>query len=433
MKRLNFKGILLFAILIGIVIGALLILVFPKKEKTPPKEKKQEISYLEKVETKLKDQVDSSFLEWINEEYPESLKKINELLEKEEYNPTMWHEVTGYSYLVLKDLKDDKYDSISNIKILEKDSTTISIVGDIDLADNWYIAPKYDERGGINGILSEEILDIMKTSDFMIANSEFTISNRGTPLPGKLYTFRAKPERVDIYHEMGIDLVTLANNHVYDYGRDAFFDMLSVLAEKKVPAIGAGKNIEEAKKPYYLILGGYKFVFVNATRAEKYKLTPGATAESEGVFRCYDPTKLLEEIKELRPDNDYVVAILHYGTEDTHKLEDVQIELSHQLIDNGVDIVVGHHAHTLQGIEVYNHKPIIYNLGNYLFNNQTDDTAIFQIKLMNNKMYYQIIPAIQKNCMTSLLKDSEKQRVINNINSWSINARLNEEGYLGEG
>ena len=79
MKRLNFKGILLFAILIGIVIGALLILVFPKKEKTPPKEKKQEISYLEKVETELKDQVDSSFLEWINEEYPESLKKINEL------------------------------------------------------------------------------------------------------------------------------------------------------------------------------------------------------------------------------------------------------------------------------------------------------------------------------------------------------------------
>ncbi len=434
MKRLNVKGILLFAILIGIVIGGILILVFPKKDKTPPKEKKQEVSYYEKVEKKLKDKVDSSFLEWVNKEYPESIKELSNLLEKKEYQESIWHEATGYSYLVLQDLKENKYDSMNNVKILDKTSSTISIVGDVSLADNWYIAPKYDSRGGITGILSEDILNIMKDSDLMIANSEFTISSRGSAMPGKLYTFRAKPERVDIYPEMGVDLLTLANNHVYDFGQDAFLDMLDILNEKKMPYIGAGRNIEEAKKPYYYILGGYKFAFVNATRAEKYKLTPGATEDSEGVFRCYDSGLLLEEVKSLRQESDYVVAIIHYGREDSHELEEEQIKLSHDLIDSGADIVVGHHAHTLQGIEVYNHKPIIYNLGNYLFNDQTDDTAIFQISMKeNNTMYYQIIPAIQTNCKTSLLVEDDKQRVINNINKWSINAHLNEDGYLGEG
>ena len=72
---------------------------------------------------------------------------------------------------------------------------TISIVGDISLADNWSVMPQYDSRGkGVNGILSDEVLKVMRESDFMVANNEFTVSNRGAKTPGKYYTFRAKPE-----------------------------------------------------------------------------------------------------------------------------------------------------------------------------------------------------------------------------------------------
>ena len=81
----------------------------------------------------------------------------------------------------------------------------------------------------------------------MVANSEFTVSNRGTKMAGKQYTFRAKPERLTIYDEMGVDLVTLANNHVYDFGRDAFLDMLDSFDKYEIPRIGAGKNIEEGE------------------------------------------------------------------------------------------------------------------------------------------------------------------------------------------
>ena len=431
-KRVRIKNkVVIFLILVLMIVLAIFFLIEDK-----PKEKKvikePTISLKEQVLNKIPEE-DSAFIDWLDLNYKDSMKNILSLLKNNTYNKDMWHQVTGYSYIVLKDLYEKKYDSLNNVKILDNKTNTISIVGDISLADNWKIMPKYDTVGNVSGILSDEVVDIMRKSDVMIANSEFTVSDRGTPMRGKQYTFRANPKRLSIYDEMGIDMVTLANNHVYDYGKDAFLDMLTAFEEKGLPHIGAGRNLEEAMKPYYFIIGGYKFAFVNATRAEKYVLTPGATETSEGVFRCYDPTNMINLIKELRPNNDYVVAIIHYGWEDHHELEQVQIDSSHMYIDAGADIVVGHHAHTLQGVEFYNHKPIIYNLGDFIFSNNTDDTVIFQMILQEDKNFiYKMIPGIHKNCYTSLHTGEEKQRVINNINSWSINAHLTEDGQILE-
>ncbi len=432
-KRVKVKNkVYGFLILVLIIILSIFFLL---QEKPKEKEIKKEpvISVKEQVLKKLPEE-DPLFIDWIDANYQDSMKNLLSLLETTPYQEDMWHKVTGYSYRVLNDLYEKKYDSMDNVKVLDANTNTISIVGDISLADNWKIMPRYDASGkGVYGILSEEVVDIMKKSDLMIANSEFTVSTRGTPMKGKQYTFRANPSRLSIYDEMGIDMVTLANNHVYDYGKDAFLDMLSSFEEKGLPHIGAGRNLEEAMKPYYFIIGGYKFAFVNATRAEKYVLTPGATENSEGVFRCYDPTNMINLIKSLRPDNDYVVAIIHFGWEDHHELEQVQIDSSHMYIDAGADIVVGHHAHTLQGVEFYNHKPIIYNLGDFIFSDNTDDTVIFQMTLKDDNTFdYKMIPGIHKNCYTTLHKDSEKQRVINNLNSWSINAHLTEEGQILE-
>ena len=115
-----------------------------------------------------------------------------------------------------------------NDAIKPDEDYVVSIVGDISLADNWEVMPWYDRRGkGVNGIMSDEVLKVMRESNFMVANSEFTVSNRGAKTPGKYYTFRAKPERLSIYGDMGVDLVTLANNHVYDFGPLAFGDILA--------------------------------------------------------------------------------------------------------------------------------------------------------------------------------------------------------------
>ena len=382
-----------------------------------------------------KENLSMDFLIWVRDNFDNSLIKLNEMLEKEEYNLSMWHKVTGKSWIVLNDLYNKTYENMNNVKVVDSNNpSTISIIGDVSLADNWYIMPKYDERGKkVLGILSEEVVSTMTKSDLMIANSEFTVSTRGKALNGKQYTFRANPTRLTIYEEMGIDLVTLANNHVYDFGKDAFLDMLDSFDEYKIPRIGAGRNIEEAMKPYYFIVNGYKIAFVNATRAEKYIMTPEAGVDSPGVFRCYDPTGMEALIKEVKENSDYVIAIIHFGKEGSHDLEKEQVESAKKYIDAGASVVVGHHAHVLQGVEIYNDKPIIYNLGDFIFNANEEETAMFQIKLKDDgSMDYYMLPALQKGCFTDFLKDNAKQKLIDKINSWSINAHIESDGKISK-
>ena len=135
------------------------------------------------------------------------------------------------------------------------------------------------------------------------------------------------------------------------------------------------------KQSNHFIVNGYKIAFVSATCAEKNIMTPGATKNSEGVFRCYDPTDMINLIKKLKETCDYVIPIIHFEKENSHELEDVQVSSARSYIDVGADMVVGPHAHTLQGVEIYKGKPIIYNLGNFLFNNETIDTALFKVIL----------------------------------------------------
>ena len=420
------------ALFVLVIIFIIMLLLLNDKPKEKVKEENK-IDLVDVVYDKLKgEDINKEFIIWIDGNYEDSLNRLSNLLENNKYDKSMWHSVTGNSYIILNDLYNKKYENMDNVKIIEsKNPSTLSFVGDVSLADNWFVIPKYEERNkGIYGILSKEVVDIMTNSDLMVVNSEFTVSNRGEAL-NKTYTFKAKPERLSIYYEMGVDLVTLANNHVYDYGREAFLDMLDAFDEYKIPRIGAGRNLDEASEPYYFVINGYKIAFLNATRAEKNIMTPGATIDSEGVFRCYDPTNMVNKIKEIRKNSDYVIVIIHYGKENSHELEKKQVESSKMYIDAGADVIVGHHAHTLQGVEYYNGKPIIYNLGNFIFNDEIVDTAIFQIVLNEDGiMDYYILPAIQKDVYTDILNGSEKERVINDLNSWSINAYIDKNGKI---
>ena len=434
--RLKKKVKIFLLVLLMLIIGIVALLIYLNTKPKENKTSKNKTSSVEPLITKIKeDSITQDFIDYVDKNYSGSIDKLEKLLENNEYNRNMWHEATGNSYIVLNDLYNKKYDKMDNIKILDnKETSTLTFVGDISLADNWRIIPKYDSRGkGIKGVLSDDILNIMTNTDVMVANSEFTVSERGTAIPDKQYTFRAKPERLKIYDEMGVDLVTLANNHVYDYGRDAFLDMLDAFKEYKIPNIGAGHNKEEAEKEYYFVVNGYKIGFLSASRAEKYQLTPGATDNSEGIFLCYDPTNMINRIKEVKENSDYVVAIIHFGWEDHHELEPEQISSAREYINAGADMVVGHHAHTLQGVEMYNDKPIIYNLGNFLFNQATVETALFQVQLHDDgTMDYYMIPALQKDCFTDTAGGQLKQKIINDLNSWSQYAQIDENGKISK-
>lgn len=437
------KKVKIFLSIIIIIISIGLIIIPTKQNELAPStqlnniKKRTPEEIINNILTFNLEEIDESFLKWINKEYSAStLENIENSLKENNYNSALWHQLTNNSLIVLK----DKYNNITSKRIKElqpkqsNSEVTLSFVGDVSLADNWEIMPKYDERGkGIYGILSEEVVKILNDSDITVANSEFATTTRGTKLAKKYYTFKGKKERLSIYKEMGVNLVTLANNHIYDYGEIGFNDSLAALEEYNIPYVGAGRNIEEAKDPFYYIINGYKIGFVNATRAEKTILTPEATENSGGVLRCYDPTTFINVIKETKKECDFVIALVHWGTEYSTKLETAQTETAKQYIDAGADLIVGTHAHTLQGIDFYNNKAIIYNLGNFIFNQKTIDTGIFQLKINNDGEFtYHFLPCLQKNEYTYLLKDEEWNRVLNKMRDLSPNITITESGELLE-
>lgn len=375
--------------------------------------------------------LNSDFLEYVYDKY--SINTLNSILDayvNNSYTDEVWHNVTHKSYKVLLDEYNGVYDNNSKVKIIDnKDKTVISFVGDISLADNFDIMPYYDSRGkGVYGILDDKVVSIMKSSDIMVANNEFTVSNRGTKL-NKLYNFRAKPERLKIYNEMGVDVVSIANNHAYDYGEDAFLDTIKYLNEYGISSVGGGSNIEEASSSFYYIANGYKISFLSSSRAEKNIVTPGATETSSGIFRCYDNELLLRRIKEEKEKSDFVILLIHWGKEDSHELEEVQVTTGRQYIDAGADLVIGSHAHVLQGMEIYNNKLIAYNLGDFIFNRETKDTGILSVTINNNgDMNYSFIPCMQSNYKTSLLNGDGKQRVIDKLKNYSMNVTFDADG-----
>lgn len=315
---------------------------------------------------------------------------------------------------------------------------TICFAGDINLDENWGTTQFMDEQeNGIYDCISPELIEKMNDADIMCLNNEFTYSTGGSPLAGKAYTFRAKPERVEILHQLGVDAVTLANNHVYDYGEEALLDTFTVLEEAEIPYFGAGRTLEEAMAPLYLEVEGKTIALVGASRAEKNKMTPQATDSSPGILRCYDTELYREAIAEAKENADFCIAFVHWGTEYSFELEQVQLDTGKEYLDAGADVVIGAHSHCLQGLEYYDGKPIIYSLGNYWFNEKTLDTMLVQLHIFGDdtgsSIEVQIIPAVQSGYRTVYASEPEEQRRIYDfLESISVNVEITDEGIMRE-
>ena len=315
---------------------------------------------------------------------------------------------------------------------------TVCFAGDINLSEGWSTTTFLDQQeDGIYDCISPELTDIMNAAEIMCLNNEFTYSTGGAPLAGKAYTFRALPERVEVLHQLGVDAVTLANNHVYDYGKEALLDTFAVLEEAGIPYFGAGHTLEEAMAPLYLEADGKTIALVGASRAEKNRMTPQATGTEPGILRCYDTTLYREAIAEAKANADFCIAFVHWGTEYSFELEQVQLDTGKEYLDAGADVVIGAHSHCLQGLEFYKGKPIIYSLGNYWFNDKTLDTMLVQLHISGDadrsSIEVEIIPAVQTGCRTVYAEENEEQRrIFDFLEEISVNVEISEEGIVRE-
>ena len=315
---------------------------------------------------------------------------------------------------------------------------TLCFAGDINLDDNWGTTIYMDSQpNGIYDCISKELIETMQNADVMCLNNEFTYTQRGEKIPGKLYHFRANPKRVEVLKELGVDIVKLANNHACDYGSQSLLDTMDTLTGAGIKYIGAGHNLQEAMTPVYMELDGKIVAFVAASRAEKNLKTPQATETEPGILRCYETELFVETIKEARKNADFVIAYVHWGTEYSDVLEEDQLSSGKEYLDAGADAVIGAHSHCLQGMEYSNGKPIIYSLGNYWFNEKTLDTMLLQLHFTgddnNGSVEVKVIPAIQADYKTTIVnEDEEKERIFSYLESISINIEIDREGQVYE-
>lgn len=333
-------------------------------------------------------------------------------------------------------LADAAYMEENNIYAAEPavpGQATLAFAGDVLFDDHYAITGPVRGDGDISKGVSPEVIERMQSADIMMLNNEFAYSDRGAPTEGKQFTFRARPETVSYLNDMGVDLVSLANNHAYDYGPEALTDTLDTLRGAGIPYVGAGRDIGEARKPVYYIVGDIKIAFVSATQIERLDTpdTKEATEDSPGVFRCWNGERLLETIREADENSDFVVAYIHWGTENQAELDWAQLQQAPELVGAGADLIIGDHPHCLQPIGVVGGTPVIYSVGNFWFNSKTLDTGIVEVVIDETGIVsYQFVPCLQSGCKTTLLQDAEKERVLAYMRGISEGVQIDEEGYV---
>ena len=335
-----------------------------------------------------------------------------------------------------EELDDPAYmeeNNIYTVEPAEPGRVTMTFAGDILFDTNYAIMGTVRGSGDISQGIMPEVIERMQAADIMALNNEFAYSNRGTPTADKQFTFRARPETAAYLTDLGVDIVSLANNHAYDYGPTALEDTLDTLRETGIPYVGAGRNIDEARKPVYYIVGDLKIAFVSATQIERLDTpdTKEATETSPGVFRCWNGARLMETIREAAQNSDFVVAYIHWGTENQAELDWAQLKQAPELIAAGANLVIGDHPHCLQPIGVIQGVPVIYSLGNFWFNSKTLDTGMVEVTIDETGIVsYQFIPCLQSGCKTTLLQGAEKERVLAYMRSISEGVRIDEDGFV---
>jgi poly-gamma-glutamate capsule biosynthesis protein CapA/YwtB (metallophosphatase superfamily) len=255
-----------------------------------------------------------------------------------------------------EEAKSSSFSQLSKGNFFSREVSLI-FVGDVMVGRN--VGNRMEEKGWVYPF--EGTQKILSSADLTFGNLESPISDSGKKID-KLYTFRGNPKAMQGLNYAGFDILTLANNHVLDYGWPCLRQTLEILKKNGIICLGAGRNKKEALKPVTIELKNLKISFLSfneiGTNCAKEKI-PGTA--------CAKEFEIIERIKQTKAFSDLLVISLHWGEEFTNFPNKNQIEFAHNCIEAGADLVVGHHPHVLQGIEMYKGKLIAYSLGNFVF------------------------------------------------------------------
>lgn len=306
---------------------------------------------------------------------------------------------------------------------------TISFVGDVFTSDRMY--SNYTNAGGITGVVSQRILDVFQGSDIMVANHEYcsTDIDDSNALDYQKWIEHCDTKNEFMFGELGVDVAGIANNHMFDYGEQGFLDTLDGLDAMGITYVGAGRDYQDATEAKVIKSGDKSIAFLasNDVVTDVSWIVTDSKPGMSALYTWTDTYKtLLENIEEAAKTNDFVVVMLHFGVEREHQHTQRQEELAHACIDAGADVIIGHHAHVLQGIEYYGDGMIFYGLGNFIFSNYVSDTMVVTLTLeRDNSFSAKILPCQSQQYYT---KDVETSTVFDILNEYSVNAEVAADG-----
>jgi poly-gamma-glutamate capsule biosynthesis protein CapA/YwtB (metallophosphatase superfamily) len=272
--------------------------------------------------------------------------------------------------------------------------TTVTMVGDVMLG----------RRVGQAGRAARDparplrpLAGRLASAEITVGNFESTLSRDGAPTQGG-DSFAADPNALDGLRLAGFDLVSLANNHVGDYGDEAMRTTFRRFAAADIDIVGAGRDLDEARRPVIIERDGVRVGFL---ATESIGETPAAARDRAGTNRLNMPPRtgplnraalrrIAGDIEALSRRVDVVVVIPHWGTQYTHRPEPSQRQAARAFTAAGADLVIGGHPHWVQGWETNGSATTVHSLGNFVFDmdfsTQTQEGIFVEIVLWGGEV-----------------------------------------------
>ena len=255
---------------------------------------------------------------------------------------------------------------------------TLAAVGDVTFGDG--VATAIARHGPRWPWLS--VASALREADLALANLEGAVSTRGTPAPGKLYTFRGPPSALRAAASFaGLDVVSLANNHSLDYGRTAFLDTIGNARRLGLRTVGGGASLTAARRPAIVRRGGLRIAFLGFSDVRPLGFDAGAGRP--GTVPAF-PEIVRADVRTARRRADVVVAYFHWGIERANVPTWRQRDLAQTALDAGAAVVLGAHPHVFQPVERRGRRLVAWSLGNFVFaahSPETTRTGILRIRL----------------------------------------------------
>jgi len=218
------------------------------------------------------------------------------------------------------------------------------------------------------------VSSVLRSADLTMVNLETAVTSRGTLEP-KTYHFRTTPTAFTALRDAGVDLVTMANNHVLDYGQAGLADTLAAAGAARFPVVGIGADAAAAWAPYVTTVKGTRIAIIGVSQVTELASSWVATAARAGEANAVNLARTLTAVRAARKLAPIVIVFMHWGTEGEACPDASQLSLTPRLAAAGASIIIGSHAHMLQGSGWLGHTFVAYGMANFVWWENSYSTA----------------------------------------------------------